>query len=162
MNLRANVKVCARQPAAPSCPTFLGSINLDEDNDKMNSGKTLERLIGKKVENEKLKKRKLCDDVVSRLSSQLGEIKEQKRRMHDEKKESIRIVSEEWRELMHISLEKQRELICIKEEKNKVDKVKVEDEIMMKDTGNMDPEQKEYICLCRLEILERLKSKFLS
>ena len=63
---------------------------------------------------------------------------------------------------MHISLEKQRELICIKEEKNKVDKVKVEDEIMMKDTGNMDPEQKEYICLCRLEILERLKSKFLS
>ena len=43
---------------------------------------------------------------------------------------------------MHISLEKQRELICIKEEKNKVDKVKVEDEIMMKDTGNMDPEQK--------------------
>ena len=41
---------------------------------------------------------------------------------------------------MHISLEKQRELICIKEEKNKVDKVKVEDEIMMKDTGNMDPE----------------------
>ena len=63
---------------------------------------------------------------------------------------------------MHISLEKQRELICIKEEKNKVDKVKVEDEIMMKDTGNMDPEQKEYIRLCRLEILERLKSKFLS
>ena len=60
--------------------------------------------------------------------------------MHDEKKKSMRIVSEEWRELMHISLEKQRELICIKEEKDKVDKVKVEDEIMMKDTGNMDPE----------------------
>ena len=95
LNLRANVKVCARQPAAPSCPTFLGSINLDENNDKMNSGETLERPIGKKVENEKLKKRKLCDDVVPRLSSQLGEIKEQKRRMHDKKKESIRIVSEE-------------------------------------------------------------------
>ena len=96
-------------------------------------GETLERPIRKKVENEKLKKRKTSDDVVPRLFSQLGEIKEQKRRMHDEKKESMRIVLEEWRGLMHISLEKQRELICIKEEKDKVDKVKVEDEIMMKD-----------------------------
>ena len=98
----------------------------------MNSGKTLERLIGKKVENEKLKKRKLCDDVVSRLSSQLGEIKEQKRRMHDEKKESMRTALEEW-----------REFICIKEEKNEIEKMKVKDEIMMKNIGNMDLEQNE-------------------
>ena len=96
----------------------------------MNFGKTLERSIGKKAENEKLKKRKISNDVVLRLSSQLDEIKEQKRRMHDEKKESMRI-----------ALEERRELICIKEEKNEIEKMKVKDEIMMKDIGNMDLEQ---------------------
>ena len=98
----------------------------------MNFGKTLERPIGKKAENEKLKKRKISNDVVLRLSSQLDEIKEQKRRMHDEKKESMRI-----------ALEERRELICIKEEKNEIEKMKVKDEIMMKDIGNMDLEQNE-------------------
>ena len=48
---------------------IFGSINLDEDNDKINSGKTLERAMGKKVENEKLKKGKTSDDVVPRLFS---------------------------------------------------------------------------------------------
>ena len=76
------------------------------------------------------------------------------------KKESMRIAIEERRELMRITLEEWKELICIKEEKNKVEKMKVEDEIMMKDTRNMDLEQNEYIRLHRLEILERLKSKF--
>ena len=63
---------------------------------------------------------------------------------------------------MRIASKKRRELICIKEEKNEVEKRKVEDEIMMKDTRTMDPEQKEYICIHHLEILERLRSKFLS
>ena len=98
----------------------------------MNFGKILERPIGKKAENEKLKKRKISNDVVLRLSSKLDEIKEQKRRMHDEKKESMRT-----------ALEEQRELICIKEEKNEIEKMKVKDEIMMKDIGNMDLEQNE-------------------
>ena len=98
----------------------------------MNFGKTLERPIGKKAKNEKLKKRKISNDVVLRLSSQLDEINEQKRRMHDEKKESMRT-----------ALEEQRELICIKEEKNEIEKMKVKDEIMMKDIGNMDLEQNE-------------------
>ena len=98
----------------------------------MNFGKTLERPIGKKAENKKLKKRKISNDVVLRLSSKLDEIKEQKRRMHDEKKESMRI-----------ELEERRELICIKEEKNEIEKTKVKDEIMMKDIGNMDLEQNE-------------------
>ena len=151
LNLRDNVKVRARQLATQSFHTFASSINLDEDNDEMNSSETLERPIGKKAEKEKLKKRKNCDDMVPILSSQLDEIKEEKRRMHDEKKESMRIASEEWRELIHI-----------KEEKNEVEKRKAEDEIMMKDTRTMDPKQKEYIRLHRLEILERLRSKFLS
>ena len=47
----------------------------------------------------------------------------------------------------------------MKEEKNEVEKRKVEDEIMMKDTRTMDLEQKEYIRLHCLEILERLRSK---
>ena len=98
----------------------------------MNFGKILERPIGKKAENEKLKKRKISNDVVLRLSSKLDEIKEQKRRMHDEKKESMRTI-----------LEERRELICIKEEKNEIEKMKVKDEIMMKDIGNMDLEQNE-------------------
>ena len=128
----------------------------------MNSGETLERPIGKKAEKEKLKKRKNCDDVVPIFSSQLDEIKEEKKRMHEEKKESMCIVLKEWRELMRIASKKRRELICIKEEKNEVEKRKVEDEIMMKDTRTMDHEQKEYIRPCRLEILERLRSKFSS
>ncbi|KAL0009718.1 hypothetical protein SO802_004826 [Lithocarpus litseifolius] len=126
----------------------------------MNSGETLERPIGKKAEKEKLKKRKNCDDVVPILSSQLDEIQKEKRRMHEEKNESMRIVLEERRELMRIASEERRELIRIKEEKNKVEKRKVNDEIMMKDTRTMDPEQKEYIRLRYLEILERLRSKF--
>ena len=128
----------------------------------MNSGETLERPIGKKAEKENLKKRKNCDDVVPILSSQLDEINEEKRRMHEEKKKSMCIALEKWRELMHIASEERREVICIEEEKNEVEKKKrkMEDEIMMKDTRTMDHEQKEYIHPRRLEILERLRSKF--
>ena len=61
---------------------------------------------------------------------------------------------------MSIASEERRELNRIKEDKNEVEKRKTEDEIMMKDTRTMDPEQKEYIHLRRLEILERLRSKF--
>ena len=61
---------------------------------------------------------------------------------------------------MRIVSKERRELIHIKEDKNEVEKRKVEDEIIMKDTRTMDPEQKEYICLRRLEILERLRSNF--
>ena len=120
----------------------------------------MNRPIGKKAENEKLKKRKNCHDVVPILSSQLNEIKEKKKRMHEEEKKSIRIALEERRGLMHIASEKQRELICIKKEKNEVEKRKVEDEIIMKDTKTMDHKQKEYIRLRCLEILERLRFKF--
>ena len=95
LNLRDNVKVYTRQPMTQFCHTFASSKNLDEDNDEINSGKILERPIGKKAEKEKLKKRKNCDDVVPMLSSQLDEIKEEKRIMHEEKKESMRIASEE-------------------------------------------------------------------
>ena len=62
--------------------------------------------------------------------------------------------------MIRIKKEKNEELIHIKEEKNEVEKRKMEDEIMMKDTRTMNPEQKEYIRLRRLEILERLRSKF--
>ena len=158
--LKARKKQPATQPATQSCHTFASSINLDEDNNEMNSGETLERPIGKNAEKEKLKKRKNCDDVVLILSSQLDEIKEEKRKMHEEKKESMRIALEERREAMRIASEERRELIRIKEEKNEVEKRKMEDELMMKDTRTMDPEQKEYIRLRRLEILERLRSKY--
>ena len=91
--------------------------------------------------------------------------------MHEEEKKSIRIALEKRRELMHIASEERRELIhikeeknekliCIKEEKNEVEKRKMEDQIMMKDTRTMNPEKKEYIHLHRLEILEKLRSKF--
>ena len=95
LNLRDNVKVYTKQPATQSFHTYTISINLDENNEEMNSGKTLERPIGKKAEKEKLKKRKNCDDMIPILSSQLDEIKEEKRRMHEEKKKSMRITLEE-------------------------------------------------------------------
>ena len=41
--LRDNLKARTRQPATQSCHTFASSINLDEDNDEMNSDETLER-----------------------------------------------------------------------------------------------------------------------
>ena len=41
---------------------------------------------------------------------------------------------------MRIASEERRELIRIKEEKNEVEKRKVEDEIMMKDSRTMDLE----------------------
>ena len=61
---------------------------------------------------------------------------------------------------MRIASKERRELIRIKKEKNGVEKRKMEDEIMMKDTRTMNLEQKEYIRLRYLEILERLRSKF--
>ena len=70
------------------------------------------------------------------------------------------IALEERREAMCIASEERREFIRIKEEKNEVEKRKMEDELMMKDTRIMDPEQKEYIRLRRLEILESLRSKY--
>ena len=63
---------------------------------------------------------------------------------------------------MRIASKERRELIHIKEEKNEAEERKMEDELMMKDTRTMDPEQKEYIRLRCLEILERLRSKFSS
>ena len=163
--LRDSLKARTRQPATrpatqPATQSFASSINVDEDNEEMNSSETLERPIGKKAENEKLKKRKNCDDVIPTLSSQLDEIEEEKRSMHEEKKESMRIALEERREAMRVASEERRELIRIKEENNEVEKRKMEDELMMKDTRTMDPEQKEYIRLCRLEIFERLRSKY--
>ena len=95
MNLKDNVKICTRQLATQSCHTFASSINLNEDNDEMNSGETLERPIGKKAEKVKLKKRKNYDNVVPIFSSQLDEIKEEKKRMHEEKKVSMCIVLKE-------------------------------------------------------------------
>ena len=89
------MKIYTRQLATQSCYTFASSINLNEDNDEMNSGETLERPIGKKAEKVKLKKRKNYDDVVPIFSSQLDEIKEEKKRMHEEKKESMCIVLKE-------------------------------------------------------------------
>ena len=94
LNLRDNVKIRTRQPATQSCQTFASTINLDEDNDEMNSSETLERPISKKAEKEKLKKRKNYDDVVLILSSQLDEINEEKRRMHEDKKKSMCIALE--------------------------------------------------------------------
>ncbi|XP_050288896.1 glutathione S-transferase T3-like [Quercus robur] len=161
--LRDSLKARTRQPTTrPATQSFASSINVDEDNEEMNSSETLERPIGKKAEKVKLKKRKNCDDVIPTLSSQLDEIKEEKRRMHEEKKESMCIALEERKEAMRIASEERRELIRIKEEKNEVEKRKMEDELMMKDTRTMDPEQKEYIRLRRLEILERLRSKYAS
>ena len=158
--LKDSLKARIRQLATQSCHTFASSINLDEDNNEMNSGGTLERPIGKKAKKEKLKKKKNCDDVVPILSSKLDKIKEENRRMHEEKKESMCIALEERREAMCITSEERKELIRIKEEKSKVEKRKMEDEIIMKDTRTMDHEQKEYICLRRLEVLEMLKSKY--
>ena len=53
---------------------------------------------------------------------------------------------------MYIASEERKELICIKKEKNEVEKMKVEDKIMMKDIRNMNFDQNEYIRLRRLEI----------
>ncbi|KAK4568828.1 hypothetical protein RGQ29_004302 [Quercus rubra] len=151
--LRDSLKARTRRPATqpvtqPATQSFASSINVDEDNEEMNSGETLERPIGKKAEKEKLKKRKNCDD-------------EEKRRMHEEKKESMCITLEERREAMRIASEERRELTRIKEEKNEVEKRKMEDELMMKDTRTMDPEQKEYIRLRCLEILERKRKRLI-
>ena len=67
----------------------------------------------------------------------------------------MHIASKERRELIRIKEEKNEKLICIKEKKNEVEKRKMENEIMMKDTKTMDPKRKEYICLRHLEILRK-------
>uniref|UniRef100_A0A2N9EEQ3 No apical meristem-associated C-terminal domain-containing protein n=1 Tax=Fagus sylvatica TaxID=28930 RepID=A0A2N9EEQ3_FAGSY len=155
-----NVKGRKRLAPITSSPTLPESIHLDEDNDESNAFVDLERPLGKKAEKERLKKRKSQDNMVSSLATKLDEIKEEKKKIHEEKMESMRIASEERRETIRIASEERRELIRLKKKKIEVENAKMENEIMMKDLSTMDPEQREFIRICRFEILESYKSKF--
>ncbi len=95
--------------------------------------------------------------MVSGLATKLDEIKEEKKKIHEEKMEGMRIASEEHREAICIASEEWRELIHLKKKK-----IEVENEIMMKDLSTMDPKQRKFIRIRRFEILETYKSKFSS
>ena len=135
-----NVKGRKRSAPITSSPTLLESIHLDEDNDKSNAFVDMERPLGKKAEKERLKKRKSQDNMVSSLATNLDEIKEEKKKFHEEKMESMCIASEERWETIRIASEERRELIRLKKKKIEVENAKMENEIMMKDLSTMDPE----------------------
>ena len=122
--------------------TSTTSSPIGEDNDELSYFVELERTLGRKVQNELLKKRKRQDDIVPSLFTKVDEIKEKKRQMYEEKEERERIIMEEKhievekrQEAMRIASEERRELICLKIEKNEIEKAKVENEIIMKDLG---------------------------
>ena len=115
---------------------------IGEDNDELSYFVELERTLGRKVQNELLKKRKRQDDIVPSLFTKVDEIKEKKRQMYEEKEERERIIMEEKhievekrQEAMRIASEERRELICLKIEKNEIEKAKVENEILIEDLG---------------------------
>ena len=58
---------------------------IGEDNDELSYFVELERTLGRKVQNELLKKRKRQDDMVPSLSTKLDEKKEKKRQMYEER-----------------------------------------------------------------------------
>ena len=122
--------------------TSTTSSPIGEDNDELSYFVELERTLGRKVQNELLKKRKRQDDIVPSLFTKVDEIKEKKRQMYEEKEERENIIMEEKhievekrQEAMRIASEERRELICLKIEKNEIEKAKVENEIIMKDLG---------------------------
>ena len=146
--------------------TSTTSSPIGEDNDELSYFVELERTLGRKVQNELLKKRKRQDDMVPSLSTKLDEIKEKKRQMYEEKKERERIImeekhkeAEERQEEMCIASKEQLELIRLKIEKNEIEMAKVENEIMTKELSTLDPEQQEFIRLSRFEILESHRSR---
>ena len=100
--------------------------------------------------------------MVLGLATKLDEIKEEKKKIHEEKMEGMCIASEERREAICIASEEQRELICLNKKKIEVENAKVENEIMMMDLSTMNPEQREFIRIRRFEIMETYKSKFSS
>ena len=65
----------------------------------------------------------------------MDEIKEEKKKIHEEKMEGMRIALKERREAIHIVSEEQRELICLKKKK-----IEVENEIIMKDLSTINSE----------------------
>ena len=130
MEHKDNVKGRKQTTSTTSSP-------IGEDNDELSYFAELERTLGRKVQNELLKKRKRQDDMVPSLFTKVDEIKEKKRQMYEEKEERERIIMEEKhkevekrQEAMRIASEERRELICLK-----IEKAKVENEIMMKDLG---------------------------
>ena len=135
MEHKENVK--GRKQIASTTSSPIG-----EDNDELSYFAELERTLGRKVQNELLKKRKRQDDMVPSLFTKMDEIKEKKRQMYEEKEERERIIMEEkhkeeekWQEAMCIASEEQRELICLKIEKNEIEKAKLENEILIEDLG---------------------------
>ena len=65
--------------------TSTTSSPIGEDNDELSYFVELERTLGRKVQNELLKKRKRQDDMVPSLSTKLDEKKEKKRQMYEER-----------------------------------------------------------------------------
>ena len=135
MEHKANVKGRKQTTSTTSSP-------IGEDNDELSYFVELERTLGRKVQNELLKKRKRQDDMVPSLFTKVDEIKEKKRQMYEEKEERERIIMEEKhkevekrQEAMRIASEERWELICLKIEKNEIEKAKVENEILIEDLG---------------------------
>ena len=70
----------------------------------------------------------------------MDEIKEEKKKIHEEKIEGMRIALKERREAIRIVSEEQRELICLKKKKIEVENAKGENEIIMKDLSTINSE----------------------
>ena len=118
-----------------------------------------ERPIGRKAAKERKKLSKsLLGDTLSH-SSALSELKDEKKKAHNEKMLantlSVQSITEQRSQLLEIQkaqLFEVKEANRIKIQKLQFLQSKEDMEIMMKDTSSMTPEQKEYIQMRRMKI----------
>ncbi|XP_075633077.1 uncharacterized protein LOC142605542 isoform X3 [Castanea sativa] len=159
--------------AMPSSPSTPESINIGEDDVSHDTFVDLERPLDKKVEKERVSKRKNEDNASLKLTGILNEIEEEKNindkeiEIHEitcfKEQEQDCIKQEQEQEQKRICIEKEQvqeqERLHITQEKLRMEQLKEEERIIMMDTSSLSQIQQEYYHQRQMEILESRRSK---
>ena len=161
--------------AMPSSPSTPELINIGEDDVSHDTFVDLERPLDKKVEKERVSKRKNEDNTSSKLTGILNEIEEEKN-INGKEIEILEITCFKEQEQDCIKQEQEQKRICIKkeqvqeqeqeqerlhimQEKLRMEQLKEEERIIMMDTSSLSQIQQEYYHQRQMEILESRRSK---
>lgn len=168
-------KMKRTRSAITSSPSTPELINLGEDEVSYEAFVNLERPLDRKVEKERLRKRKSEDNTSSNRT--LNEIKEEKKindeeieilekacfQEHEKEQEQDRRKQEQEQKRIRIKKEQEQEQeqerLRIMQEKLRMEQLKEEERIIMMDTSSLSQMQQEYYHQRQIEILESRRSK---
>ena len=168
-------KMKRTRSAITSSPSTPELINLGEDEVSYEAFVNLERPLDRKVEKERLRKRKSEDNTSSNRI--LNEIKEEKKindeeieilekacfQEHEKEQEQDRRKQEQEQKRIRIKKEQEQEQeqerLRIMQEKLRMEQLKEEERIIMMDTSSLSQMQQEYYHQRQIEILESRRSK---